>query len=85
MAIETGCKKILRSIFSFENNLKINNSKIPNNKGSVGRYRSNSRSVANSFNEIEIGVRKTITSNNLSIASKPRAIRARIKGTKLRK
>ncbi|MBA7584952.1 hypothetical protein ES708_26918 [subsurface metagenome] len=70
MAIETGCKKILRSMFSFENDLKINNSKIPNNKGSVSRCRSNSRSVTNSFNEIEIGVRKTITSNKLSIASK---------------
>ena len=67
IAIDTGCNRIFRSNLPSNNNLKINKTKIPASKGSVGKERFTGIPGINSSNRTERGVKKTAIKNNLSI------------------
>ncbi len=67
IAIETGCKRIFLSNFPSKINLKINKTKIPASKGSVGNERFTGIPGINSSNRTDSGVKNTTSKNILSI------------------
>ncbi|MFH2140851.1 MAG: hypothetical protein ABIJ97_00410 [Bacteroidota bacterium] len=64
--MEIGCNSTFLSNFRSKEILKINISRTPNSKGSVGKYISKLKPGTISFRGIESGVKKTININNLS-------------------